>query len=443
MQFRFKQSIQNRTIIRSTVLSGAVCVAVMPLSALHAQTEVVVRDFSGNLADIIPSLYGADGIMLEGSGAFSHAAHFMADSLEQFNQLSLSVRDLSFPVLNPHIGVRFKYDSVLDEFVPTSQSISASAFAFDAETIGSGEFHIGVAYSTRRFDELSGRPLNAISVDLTHMDIGNNGPDLPCIGGPADACYAFERDVVRLAIDLDIQEEMFAVTGAYGLTNRLDLSLYMPLLHTDVTVSSIASIVENPTRQFFPESVHLFGGGSDEPVDTVRGRKTGLGDAVLRLNYSLDEHLGNGWNFNAGIDFRLPTGRVDNFQGLPNIGLKPRLIASRDIDLGFGTLKPHINVAYGFNAGLQQEQILDYALGTSLIFTWNDSQSVIAVGADFLGRNVTKTQDQIGDNQYDVSIGTKLHLLQSVNLYYNILLPLNDSGLRPNAQHVFGLQLQF
>lgn len=435
------RQVKTKISLISVMLCAAVDCA--PAMAQDAGSGPATGEFSGNLNAIIPSLYGADGIRLQGSSVFSHAAHFTGDSLVQFNQLSLSVRDLSFPVLNPQIGVRFRYDSVLDEFVPTSGAISASAFAFDAETVGAGEFHFGLAYSNRRFDELGGEPLDDISVDLAHMDLGDNGPDLPCIGGPPGACYAFERDVVRLAIDLDIKEEMLAITSAYGLTDRLDLSVFLPLLRTRVDVSSVASIIENPTRQFFPESVHLFGGDSDDPVDSLRASKTGFGDTVLRLNYGLRAHNEKDWNFNAGLDIRLPTGHTNNFQGLPRVGLKPRLVASKNYDLGFAVLRPHLNVAYGFNAGLQHEQIVDYALGASLVFDWHDSLSALALGADFLGKNVVTNKDQMGDNQYDISFGIKLNLKQSVNVYYNILLPLNEAGLRPDAQHVFGVQFQF
>lgn len=412
-------------------------------SLVVAQEAGSPRSFSGNLVDVVSSLYGGDGIRLQGSGAFSHAAHFTGDSLEQFNQLSLGVRDLSFPVLNPHVGIHFRYDAVLDEFVPVTESISASAFALDAETVGAGEFHVGLAYSFRRFSELDGVSLNDLSVDLTHMDLGDNGPDLPCIGGPPGECYAFERDVIRLSIDLGVKEEMLALTSAYGISDRMDVGLFLPLLKSTVDVTSSASIIEHSSRQFFPESVHLFGGGGDAPNDSLRASRTGLGDAVLRVNYGIVAHRDDNWNINASLDVRLPSGQVDNLQGLPGTGFKPRIVASREIDMGFAIARPHFNIAYGFNAGVNKEQMLDYAAGGSLVFDLGGADAVLALGADFLGRHVTANKDGMGDNQYDVSFGAKLHLRRGANFYYNVLLPMNDSGLRADAQHVVGLQFQF
>ncbi len=431
----------------TAVIAGSILMAIgLPSDQVAAQgvaERPIYRNFSGPLDGVITNLYGGDGITLQGSDVFSHAAHFIGDSLAQFNKLSLGVRDLTFPILNPQVGVRFKYDPVLDEFVPTENSLSASAFAFDAETVGKGELHLGMAFSVRKFDEIGGAPLDRLEVDLMHVDLGDNGSDLPCIGGPPGACYAFERDVIRLSIDLEIEEEMLALTGAYGLTDRMDVSVFLPILRTTVGAFSSATVVENPTRVFFPVAVHSFGGDSGSAIDAVRAQRTGIGDTVVRLNYGVITHRDDAWNVNAGIDVRMPTGRANNLQGLPEIGIKPRIIASRDVELGFGVFRPHVNIAYGFNSGVHREQIIDYAVGGSFIFEWSSNQAAMAIGADFLGKNVVTRRDEMGDDQFDLSLGLSYSFRQGLNAYYNVLLPLNEAGLRPNAQHVFGLQVRF
>lgn len=436
-------TMRHCCICRSA-LAGMLLAGVAPhCLAFQTSGEPGVRAFTGSLADIVSNLYGGDGIRLQGSEIFSHAAHFTGDSLEQFNQLSLSVRDLSFPVLNPQFGVRYKYDSVLDEFVPTTESVSASAFAFDADTAGEGAFHIGMAYSVRRFDELGGMSLNELTVDLSHMDLGNNGSDLPCIGGPSGACYTFEKDVIQLSIDLGIEEELFALTGDYGISHNWDIGVFLPLLRTKVDVASSAAIVEHSSSQYLQGSVHAFGGDSDSPNDALRASHTGLGDIVFRTTYLLNSNETDGWRFSAGVDVRLPSGSVQNFQGLPDVGIRPRLVASSEYDFGFGLLRPHVNVGYGFNAGLRSEQLLDYVVGGSLVIGLGEEKTVLAVGADFLGKHVTANTDNRGDNQYDLSLGAKLHFEQSISAYYNILIPMNEAGLRPDAQHVFGVQVKF
>jgi hypothetical protein len=421
------------------VLSGLTPAAAQEAGAAFSGSY---RHFSGNLVDLIPSLYGGDGIRLAADEAFSHAAHFTNGSLQTFNSLSLNVRDLSFPVLNAQAGVTFDYDPVLDEFVASNGAVGASAFAFDAQTVRDGGFQLGLAYSVRRFDSLNGNSLSDITVDLQHMDLGDNGPDLPCLGGPTGACYTFERDVVRLSIDLDIKEEMYAFSGTYGISDRLDAGLFLPLLKTRLRALSVASVVEHDTHVYFPTMLHRFDDQSDAPVDALESTKTGIGDTVLRFNYRLTDGAGTGWHLMTGLDIRLPTGAVEDLQGLPRVGARPRVVASREYDAIGGRLRPHLNVSYGFNAGQAHEQVLDYALGASYSRAWGDSLG-FAVSADFLGKHVTRGRDALGDNQYDLAFGVKILPLRDFNLYYNILVPINDSGLRPDAQHVVGLQVKF
>ena len=54
--------------------------------------------------NLIPSLYGGDGILLEPSDIFDHSAHFTEDSLVELNQLSQGIQDINFPTLNMQSG---------------------------------------------------------------------------------------------------------------------------------------------------------------------------------------------------------------------------------------------------------------------------------------------------------------------------------------------------
>lgn len=421
----------------------AVLLAMLPLQWSGACADDAYREFDGKLTDMIPSLYGGDGILLNSSTTFSHAAHFLNDSLEKFNNLSLSVRDLSFPVVSPQAGVKFRYDPVMDEFVPVTESLGASAFVFDADTVGRGNLHLGLAYSRRSFKTLEGDPLDGITVDLHHADLGENGPDLPCLGGEPGACYAFERDVVRLSIDLELQEQMFALTGAYGLTDRLEAAFLLPVLQTRMRLYSSASVIENPTAEFFDGHLHEFGGTADSPVDALSATRTGLGDTVFRLNYWALKADADDWNLSVGTDIRLPTGDNGNLQGLPGIGLRPRLALSRDLDFLGGNLKPHLNAAYGFGSGLNHEQTIEYALGASYTRSLSGGRRALAISADFLGKNIVHNKDGFGDQQYDLALGLRLYMRKRVSFYYSVLLPMNRAGLRPDAQHLVGLQAKF
>lgn len=399
-------------------------------------------EFTGKLSGLIAGLYGGDGIILCPAETCRHGGHFTASSLNEFNKLSLSVRDLSFPSINAKAGTQFKYDAVLDEFVPVTSSLSASVFAFDAETVGRNQFYLGLAYSERRFDTLGGTDLDDLTVDLLHTDMGEPGNEHPCIGGPPGACYAFEQDVVRLNLDVRLKEEMLMVTGAYGLTEKLDIGLLVPILRTSMSASSHATIIENPTRQFVDFTLHEFGGGGN-PDDALQATRTGFGDMVLRLGYwPVQAKERKGWDIGLMADVRLPTGDTENLQGLPRVGFQPRLIVSRTLPFLGGKLRPHLNVSYGFNMGLQHEQQFDYAVGASYAFSWDDS-ATLAFNVDFLGKHMVVKRDGMGDDQYDVNFGLKANIWRNFSVFYSCLKPLNDKGLRASTQHIWGAQLRF
>jgi hypothetical protein len=400
-------------------------------------------DFDGDLIDMIPSLYGGNGLILCPADSCRHGGHFTFDSLEKFNSLALSVRDLTFPTINAKVGAQFKYDPVLDSFVPSISSAGSSIFALDADTIGRGDFYVGLAYSTRSFETLDGQELDALTVDLRHIDSGLDGPDLPCIGGAPGACYMFERDTVRLALDINLKEEMFLTTFSYGISENFDVTLLAPLLRTQMSVSSTATIIENPTRDFVNFTLHAFGEGSFGPTDFLATSRTGFGDLVLRFNHWRHQGDANGWDLSLVADIRLPTGKQRNFQGLPNIGLHPRIVASKTMSVGSGFFRPHVNLGYGVHTGPNKEHQLDYTLGASYTLALGGNSGSLALSADFLGRHVVHKKDGMGDNTYDLSIGSKYSFQNGVGLFYSILLPLNQQGLRPSAQHIFGAQVRF
>lgn len=433
----------TRLRISTRYLAAAVALSCLSPTGSSQADGGTTHRHDGPLSEILPSLYGGDGITLHAEGHFSHAAHFLNDSLEEFNKLSLSLQNLSYPSLNASAGIQFRYNPILDDFSQES-SLSASVFAFDAETIGKGNLQIGTIFSSRTFTTLEGESLDDLTIDLRHVDLGDNGPDLPCIGGPPGACYAFEHDVIRLDINLGLREEILQLSGVYGITDTFDVGVMVPLVKTDLDVVSMASVQENPTKAFFPERhLHEFGGNADSAFDSLSSSKSGFGDTTLRFHYWAQRGEQKKWDIGLASDIRLPTGNESNFQGLPGVGIQSRIVLSKTIAFLDGDLRPHANISYGFNMGPSSEQELRYAIGTSYSYSWNDGVNGLALSADFLGKHVTQNRDHFGDDQYDLSVGVKLALMESIQIYYNCLIPIDNSGLRPKSQHVFGLQVNF
>lgn len=442
---RFWHRYPKSLISKCTVSMLSVAIATGTASAFsggHSE-GVAEMPFSGKLVDMIGSLYGGDGITLQSSETFSHAAHFTGDSLDAFGALSLAFRDLSFPVVNAQAGVRFVYDPILDDFVQDRRTEGVSAFALDAATIEEGAFSVSLFYATRSFDRLSGQDLSSLTVDLQHLDVGDPGPSSPCIGGPPGACYEFERDIVRLALDIELKEQMFGFSAAYGVSDRMDVAVFLPVLVTDFSVTSRAMVIQNPTAEFFPRHLHAFDEAVDLPNQNLSAQKTGIGDIVMRANYLLTTPNSEGWSVLAGADVRLPTGRQSNLQGLPGVGVKSRLVVSKRFNALGGIINPRANASYGFDAGADREDAFEYAIGGTYSYQWDDNSKSLSVAADFLGKHYSRKDNDLGTARYDFSTGINLRAFDGLSLYYHILLPLNDNGLRASEQHIFGLQAFF
>ena len=436
--------IKNNLLTHLMIVGFAVLSAIIP-SATHSADAEQTHKFNGDLQNLIPSLYGGDGILLEPSDIFDHSAHFTEDSLVELNKLSQSVQDINFPTLNMQVGASYSYDPVLDEFVKDSSPYGGSIFAEDADTIGRGRYSFGLIYSRQKFKRFEGDSLNNLTIDLNHFDIGSDGNTSPCIGGPPNACYTFEQDVVRLTIDLDLQQEVSAFVGTYGVLERLDLGIVVPVMKTKIKASSVYSIVEDDSQANVPFHVHRIGDQSDPVHSSLKGSHTGVGDIFLRSKYwALRASDGKPLDLSLGLDIRLPTGDSKNLQGISDVGVMPRLIASKRIPLGKGSLQPHFNLSYLVNSGANNEHEVQYNLGTSYAFPIFEDDKYISFSADFLARSTVKNRGDFGNDQYDVALGVNLIPAKRLSLFYNAILPVNkNDGLRSELVNVFGLQMRF
>src|SRR5262249_1923104 len=148
-------------------------------------------------------------------------------------------------------------------------------------------------------------------------------------------------------IDLDINQSTFFAT--YGLTNRLDLSVAIPIVNASITATSNASIfrvaapdvtgvgAEPATGQF-----HYFDQtnptGSINKTFVNSSSATGIGDVIIRGKGTLWKNDKSG--LALGMDLRLPSGDERNFLGSGAVGFKPFLVGSTRM----GKVAPHFNI---------------------------------------------------------------------------------------------------
>ena len=91
---------------------------------------------------------------------------------------------------------------------------------------------------------------------------------------------------MRIDLDIKLRVQIFAFAATYGITDRLDVGILVPITSVDMDVKSHARVMVSPENTLFP-NVHTFVGGTESPDDAAHGYAFGLGDIVLRAKYSL------------------------------------------------------------------------------------------------------------------------------------------------------------
>jgi hypothetical protein len=360
---------------------------------------------------LIPGLYGGDGISLAGvdGGPFpSHAPHFRVASADTFNRLNdiISAQIGAIPFASSGAGFAFRYDEDLGTFVQVAKSFGP-IYAERADTIGKGRFNANLSFTGFKYDEFLGDDLDRFVVTTLH-----DADTIP----PDDEHTSFELDTVEINLNLDINVNALVFAGTYGVTDRLDVGFLVPFADVDLRVSARAEVVKSPDNPI-PVDVHTFEGGPESPNDSARGTASGLGDVLLRAKYhwlQSDTH-----NVAAALQVKTATGDDDDFLGTGDSTVRPFLIYSRT----FGSFTPHMNLGYEFNLDDSDQNSIEYAAG----FDFGAEKFTLALSV--LGSREVNGDD-IADTIVNGAFGVKWNPFGNYILTANVLVPLNDDGLR-------------
>ena len=394
--------------------STVVALVIMCVIGLAAQRSVA-RD----LSDLIPGLYGGQGLTL--APASGHSPHFTVDSAASINRLNKQISsDIAvFPFTSSQGGFTYAFDTAQNTFVRTTQTLG-SIFAEKASTLGRGKFNFNLGYTFYKFDTFQGENLSNISVTATHQPDSLSSPDTR---------EGFELDSVLITLDLDIRVHLLTFATTYGITDNLDVGILVPIVNVQMRVKSNARIITSPNNP--TPDVHTFVGAPTSPIDQANGEATGIGDIVLRTKY----HLLNSpiVDVAGALLVKLGTGDAANFLGTGDTAFRPFLILSRRL---FDVFTPHLNLGYEV-VDRSNRNSLQYVVG----FEVGSEQFTVAV--DLLGSHRYRN-DNIGRDILQGSLGVKYNPFRQFILTLNAQTPLNNkSGLRSNLITTFGLEYSF
>jgi hypothetical protein len=430
-------------------------VAAAPLSAQTTQ-----QSSSPTLAELLRNIYGPNGLIVDSEATLpdgsTHSAHFNGAFQSEFGQINIAlVRQLgALPIPSPASGFTYAFDPSSGTFVRSTQSFGP-ILAERAETIGRGRFAFGYSLQQFSFQTFDGLRLSHVPAIFTHDDFQ--------LGGG-------RSDFITTANAMSASVSQSTTSLTFGVTDRLDVSLAVPLIRTALSVVSDATIhrvgtASNPAIHFFrdPDAPGTFG---NERRFIAEGSAEGVGDLVLRAKQTAFKTPRGG--IAVGIEVRLPTGQEENLLGSGSLGIKVFDAMSRT----FGRVAPHVNLGYQRNgpsvlagdvtAGTKGDlpDEFSYVVGADV-----GVEKRLSLAFDVLGRH-SSGAPRLASTSFAVpgspgltfpditfstgslnvvtgAVGMKVNVGRTMLATFNVQFNLNDAGLRTRVTPLLGLEYGF
>jgi hypothetical protein len=441
-----------RKVILSALLSVALCSQVTWAQVTTTQTNVP-------LASIFKTIYGPNGLKLDSETLLpdgsTHSAHFNSNFQSSFTQftVALTSRLTDVPLPTPASGFTYTYDKEKGTFTRSTQSFGP-ILSERAETIGKNKLSFSFNVQRFSFDSIEGIDLSSVPAVFTHDDRDLGGGRLDLV-------------TTNNAITANVTQATTFFN--YGLTGWMDVSVAVPVVRTSLSLSSDATIQRIGTtdvRTHFFRDPSAPGGYGSEAIFKSSGTKSGIGDVVFRLKATAVKKGPAG--LAVGVNVRAPSGDEQNLLGAGAAGVRPYAAFSYSLK----RFAPHANIGYQWNgdsvlagdvstgtkAALPREVL--YAIGTDVGINEYFSLAFDILGEDVLNssRLVSSTFPAGGGstavfkdiqfakqsfNMTNGAIGFKLNPGGRFLTTFNLLLKMNNAGLRDKVAPLFGIEYNF
>lgn len=327
---------------------------------------------------------------------YDAANYSAAQSIVQIsNALNASIATaLSvIPLASPASGTIEKTDAMGNPIL--ASGTLGTIFTERAETIGKNQFFIGFTHQDYHFTELNGQSLNDLNLLYTGgfaSNLTKNGQTLLAV----PTTFSVGSDV-RLSQDIAFL--------TYGVTNRFDVSLGLPFVHSAIAARTYngqiwagTGVSPSPcwcANTFTPGALTLY----EPQVGQSSAGATGFGDLLLRLKGTVIER--QNLSLAVGGDVRFATGDASNYLGTGTTSVKPFMALSvytRPLRNGI-IFAPHVNLGWQFSG----KSILGGTLsGTDTNITLHDGSTFTYVTAPF-----TSTKDYLPD-VFNWAVGSEI-----------------------------------
>jgi hypothetical protein len=422
-----------------------------------AATPLDAQGLRDKISELFIFSPAQEPLFLGGTGV--HENHFITSASSQNGTLiafigsAVSGNIASLPVSATSGGSTFRFEGG----APVRTSVSPGpVFAERAQTLGRGRVFVGATLNRLHFETLRGIPLNNIRLNFVHQNV--DSPQCDSIEGRDCAPYGvprLENDVIALRLALDIQMTITSFFMSFGLLDRVDIGVVLPIVSTTLRGTSDAQIISFGDTT----SAHFFGGTPGNPVLTtsrfVEGSATGVGDIAARVKVNVTQSERT--SFAVLADARFPTGDEADLLGSGHVTARGLGILSAR----FGAFSPHANIGFLFHGGDSLSNAVLASVGFDHVMSpWAtlavDVVSELQVGESKLRlpgpvtytvpfrRTVDLTDiPNERDDLINASFGFKFMTGSGIIVVANSLWPLNRGGLRPNVLWTAGLEYNF
>jgi hypothetical protein len=361
-----------------------------PITATNGVTPSV----SGTLPSSLLTVYtytGQAGTVAanNAAGLLTNPSNYSAGNVAALNSALSSNIALSLsliPLESPTSGVILKSDPLTGASLPVSSTLGP-IFTQRAETIGKGKFYLGFTHQNYHFTSLNGQSLNGLPVlysggNQSHL-LDKDGVT-PLVTSPA---------TVNFGMDIRIAQDVAFIT--YGVTNKLDVSVGLPMVHAAVSASAYNGLIYSGTGFGATNGkcwcVATFSPGAFALTAPAIGQssmgKTGYGDTIVRVKNIILERPNA--VLAAGVDLRFGTGDESNYLGTGTTSVKPFLalsLYSKPLARGI-IFAPHAQLGWQYSGksslgGTLQGQTQSVSVSTSNVPIVTGPLSV--VGKDYL-----------------------------------------------------------
>lgn len=435
---------------------GLLCVLWTVTSPLAAQSirESLrglfrLRNGSDCGADALLCISSSSGIST--AEAFSTGVNASAGALIDFvgSSAALAVANVPSPSTSGGTPFRLSEAGVL---VPNKEKSKGPIFGEWALTLGKNKLLIGANISQQQFTTLRGQSTRNLQFNIAQTDFA----PAP-LGSPA-----FEQTYLSVTTHFALDSRTITGFATFGLFDAVDIGVTVPVIRNAFSGYTDAVIVPPAGATASP---YNFGGPPANPRLTDRAvvapvEATGIGDIAARIKWRLTPE-----NAKLGmalfLEGRFPTGNEDDLMGTGKFAARGLGVASLDVGGGF---TPHLNLGY-----FHRPSSSSVPLRSAFLFTAGADQrlgSFLTIAADVLGQLPTGSNQFTSgpvtiqtsptttvsfqssnvpsreDTLLDGSLGAKF-TYGAVTGIVNGLIPLNQTGLRPDALFTAGLEFHF